>query len=193
MTLSPLVSRIAALALLLLVSWLIWTVFAAPLIGGLAEDRQSIARSEQLLARYDQVEAMVPELQQRLKTLRADQAGMDAFIQGANPALMTAKLQASAQQITAAADVQLRSSRTLPLAAEGNFSRLGLELELTASAGGLQHLLYDLESAKPMIFVDRLSISVPEGGTTAKAPDGQSALNISIRVLSYAQATRTAP
>ena len=193
MTFSPMISRLTAVALLVATLWMVWLALIAPLLDGLERDRESIAHSRQLAARYAQSAALLPKLQQRLEALRAARAGQRSFLEGTNPALMTAALQASTQQLAKTADVGLRSSRTLPAAKDGDFEQIGLDLELTASAAGLQHLLYDLETAEPVIFVQKLSVRVPENGAATMAADGQPALAVSLRVFSYARSNRKAP
>jgi general secretion pathway protein M len=184
-SLSPPVSRLAALTLLAFVCWGAGTLLAA-LLESLARDRESAARSRMLLARYSQLEADVPALQRQLAALR-DSASAKAFVADAASGLRVAEMQGAAQKMASAAGATLRSSRTLPHTVEEGFNSLGIELELVASSPVLVRLLHAVETAEPMILVDRLAVQVPENGAGGKTADGQPQLNVSLRLLSYAR------
>jgi hypothetical protein len=185
-SLSPPVSRLAALTLLVLLGWAVPTLLVAPLLESVARDRESAARSRMLLARYGQLEASVPTLQRRLAAFR-DSASAKAFLPDAPPGLRVAEMQGAAQKMAAAAGATLRSSRTLPQTAEEGFNSLGVELDLAASPSALAGLLHAIETAEPMILVDRLAVQVPENGAGAKTADGQPQLNVNLRLVSYAR------
>jgi len=184
-SLSPPVSRLAALALLAFVCWGVGTLLAA-LLDSVERDRESAARSRMLLARYSQLEANVPALQRQLAAFR-DSASAKAFVADAASGLRVAEMQGAAQKMASAAGAALRSSRTLPQTVEEGFNSLGIELELVASSSVLVRLLHAVETAEPMILVDRLAVQVPENGAGAKTADGQPQLNVSLRLVSYAR------
>jgi hypothetical protein len=185
--LSPSLSRLAALTLLVLLCWVVGTVMVEPLLELVARDRESAARSRMLLARYGQLEASVPALQRQLEAFR-DSASAKAFLPDAASGLRVAEMQGATQKMASAAGVTLRSSRTLPQTVEEGFNALGVELDLVASTGALAGLLHAIETAEPMILVDRLAVQVPENGAGAKTADGQPQLNVSLRLVSYARA-----
>jgi len=184
--LSPPLSRLAALTLLLMLCWAAGTLLVAPLLELIDRDRESAAHSRMLLARYRQLEASLPALRRRLEVLRSS-TGAKAFLPDTAPGLGAAEMQGVVQKLVSSAGATLRSSRTLPHTLEEGFSRLGVELELIASAAALAALLHAMETAEPVILVDRLAVQVPENGAGAATPDGQPLLNVSLRVVSYGQ------
>jgi general secretion pathway protein M len=177
--------RLAALAILLGLIWLGWTIVVGPVLDNIAQDSTSIAQSRQTLVEYEKLKSELPSLEQRLKEIRASGADTSGFLDGPNPAMIAAKLQGDVQQIAAAAEVALRSSQTLPPAKEGRFRRVGLQLELGATPAGLQRLLHNIETATPALFVQKLSIRLPEDGTAPSAPDGQPQLTIRLELCGY--------
>jgi general secretion pathway protein M len=185
-TVSPPVSRLAALTLLVFVCWFAATLIAAPLLESIERDRESAARSRLLLARYNQLEADVPALQRQLASLR-DSATAKAFLPDAASGLRVAEMQGALQKMASTAGATLRSSRTLPQTAEEGYYSVGVELELAATSPVLAGLLHSIETAEPIILVDRLAVQVPENGAGAKTADGQPQLNVSLRVVSYAR------
>lgn len=188
MTLARPISRLLAVALLFATFWILSTMVLAPLIRRVIEERQEAANNWSLLARYRQLEASLPTLQRRRDELSAS-AGSRIFLQGTSPALMTAELQSTAQRLVSSAGVTLRSNRTMPLSSEGGYDRVGVELDIAASTAGLNALLYAIEMAEPAVFVERLTVQVPESGAGAKTADGQPQLSIGMRLHSYARPT----
>ena len=186
MSVSPAISRVAAFTLLAFVCWAAGTLVAAPLIESIERDRASAAHARMLLARYGRLEADVPALQRQLAALR-DSASAKAFLPDAASGLRVAEMQGALAKMASAAGAALRSSRTLPQTAEEGFASLGVELDLVASASVLAGLLHAIETAEPMILVDRLAVQVPENGAGAKTADGEPQLNVSLRVISYAR------
>ena len=159
---------------------------AVPLVQRIARERDHAASTWTLLARYRQLEASLPDLQRQLDGLRTFASGK-AFLQVKSPALMTAEMQSTTQKLASSAGVTLRSIRTLPLTSEEGFSRVGVDLDLTASIVTLNALLHSVEIAEPAIFVERLAVQVPESGIGSTSTDGQPLLSINLRLNSYAQ------
>lgn len=186
MMLSRPVSRLAALALLFAFCWALTTLWAIPLGHFIAGERADAANARGLLARYRQLESSLPSLQRQLDILRTSADGK-AFLLGKSPSLMAAEMQGVAQKLVSSAGVTLHSSRTLPAAVEEGFDRIGVDLDMSGSTAALMTLLYDVEAAEPAIFVERLTVQVPESGVGVRAADGQPLLNVRLRLNSYAQ------
>jgi len=186
MMLSPPVSRLVAVSLLFATGWFVVSFVAMPLIDQIQVDRESIAHSRLLLARYKQLEDGLPDVQKALDEL--DSTSNDrALLATAPPAVMSASLQQTTQGLVAAAGATLRSSRTLPPTTENGFHRVGLNLDVAASTMALTSLLHSVAAAEPVILVEHMVVEVPENDTAAKAPDGQPALGVSLRLASYAR------
>jgi general secretion pathway protein M len=180
----PLLRRIAAIMLFLAMLSIAWSLMIAPVMTGIAEDYETIAESRQLLARYERVAAGLPKLEQRVMEIRTSD-GLKGLLVGTNPTLASAKLQTDVQQLTAAAGINLRTSQTLPPQDEGGFRRVGFRLELQTDAAGLLRLLYTIETATPSLFIDNLSIRVPESGPHAPEGDSPSLLAVQLQVFGY--------
>lgn len=188
MMLSRPISRLAALSLAAGLCWMMWALAVSPLLDGIAADRADIAQARTLLARYSRLEADLPAMQKRLDALRSG-SGKGLLVNTA-PALLTAEMQGTAQRLASSAGVSLRSSRTLPQTTERGLERVGVELDLSASTNGLAALLHAIAASEPTILVDRLAVQVAESSDTAiKAPDGQPAVGVTLRLISYARST----
>jgi Type II secretion system (T2SS), protein M subtype b len=157
----------------------------APLVLSIERDNASIAQSARLLDDYDRLQAELPTLEKRLKEIHTSNIGTTGFLEGATPALVAAKLQADVQQIANAAQVAVRSSQTVPPAKEAGLRRIGLQLELGATPAGLQQLLHRIGMSTPALFVERLTVRLPEDGTVLAAPDGQPQLTVHLELCGY--------
>lgn len=187
MTLSPLTSRIVAWGLLANVCWVIGRFVVLPLLIQIGDDREAIARSQQLLARYRQLEASLPDTQAQLAELRGRVGTNKYFLVSSSPAQMAAEMQGSVQRLVSGAGATLRSSRTIAPSVEKGFDRFGVDLEMTAANSTLANVLRAIALAEPVILVERMLVQVPENGTTSTTSEGQPSLAITLRLVSYGQ------
>jgi hypothetical protein len=174
-----------ALALLFAFCWITVNAVVVPSIQWIAHEREEATSAVSLLARYRQLEASLPALEEQLDRLKASNDSK-AFLQGKPPALMTAEMQSIAQRLVSTAGVTLRSSRTLPVTSEEGFDRASVELDMTASIAALTMLLHSVEASEPVLLVDRLVVRVPESGAVTNAAEGQPLLSVNVRLNSYA-------
>jgi len=193
MTISPLISRLAALTILGVAVLLLWNLFAVPLANRLVADRQRLAVARMQMTRYAELTQALPAMRAELAHLKEGSAEQAMFFHGSNPTLLSAEFQQALQRIVASTGADVGSSQTMPAHQEGGLMRLGLQLTLSTDAAGLQHLLYAIETASPVIVVDRLAVRVPESGIAmASAPDGQPGMGIALDLAAYAKPTLAA-
>lgn len=183
------VQRGIAVALALGAILFIWAVGVVPVFTKIAADRAAIGQAQLMLARASVVDETLPVLEKRLATARRVGALDPGFLMGTNPEIVAAQLQDTVRQIAGAAGVSLRSSQTLDPTPEAGFLRIGLTLELGASAAGLERVLYQLETAQPRLFVDQFSVRLPEDGSAPIGPDGQPQFTVRLTVSGYQRGT----
>lgn len=157
MHLTPKQSKAAALTILLLVLVIVVSAIAIPL--WLLNRRYDIAVDDAAarLARYSRVVGMRDGLQQKameIKTLEAT----NHFLKSASPALAAAELQEQAKVILDANGGKLNSIQILPHKDEGLYRQVSVSLQLTAPLSAVKAMLYALESVRPYLFVDNISI-----------------------------------
>ena len=185
MTLSPLTSRIVAWGLLANLCWVTGRFLVFPLLAQISEDRESINRSQQLLARYRQLEATLPGIQGQLAELRGRNANNKYFLTSSSPALVAAELQDAVQKLVSGSRATLRGSRTLSPTVEKGFDRFGVDFEITASNSILTALLRSIAMAEPVLLIERMLVQVPENGTTPATSDGQPSMAVTFRLVAY--------
>jgi hypothetical protein len=183
-------SRIAALALALLLAWPV-LVLAQFLGGQVALDRARIARAEAVLDKDS-------ALGRRMAVDSRATARAQAFVHSlawtldrSSPELLSAQLQRLVESMAARDSAVVASFRTVAPTTEQGLARVGLELDIEASLPALQKLLHDMEASRPGIFVDRLSVQVPESGSLSQGSDGQDRLSVALRLAVYGVGART--
>jgi len=181
-----LLSRTAALLLLLAGTWSAWAFVEAPMLASVAADRH---RMQLLHAALSEPAATASQA----LGLRAEEQRLHSFVHAlswsldrSSPELLSAQLQRSVEGLAAGAGANVASSRTLPVQPEGGLVRIGLNFEVQATLPALQTLLIQIDRARPRIFIDRLTVQVAEGGGPAKGADGQGELGVVMQVGIYA-------
>jgi hypothetical protein len=166
--------------------WGLWSLLEAPMLASVAADRAAMAAER---ASLTDARAGMNETAQ----LRSDLARVTAFVDSASwdldrstPELLAAQLQRTIENAASAAGAAVSSSRTLPAAQDGGFSRIGLDFELQTTLPSLQTMLLRLDTARPRVFVDRLTVQVPEAGDTTTGADGQRELAVTLRIAIFA-------
>ncbi len=151
-------SRAAALSLVVFVIGAVVVLFVLPLIEAYRETDESIEQASDQLARYQHISETFPQLQAQLDKLTRRQFKYGVYLAGATDALAAAGLQEAVSAKIEKNGGRLRSIQILPVKTEGNFKRVAVRVQLTATLGSLVRLFYDLEAGKPFAFIDNLDI-----------------------------------
>ena len=124
MTLSPAVSKSAALALLFGVLAAAWLMLVQPLILSFFEHSAAIERSREMLARYQGLASTKSELDSSLQALQAAQKSEERLLRGGSAQLVGAKLQNSVKEFIEQSGGALTSMQVLPVREEEGFQRI---------------------------------------------------------------------
>ncbi|MCU0971958.1 MAG: type II secretion system protein GspM [Gammaproteobacteria bacterium] len=118
--------------------------------------RLEVARSQ--LERFQRLAAQLPGLRAQAAQLREQDPLAPYLVQAANDALAAAELQERLKAITLGHAGRILSTRVLKGAADGPFERVVVEARLEISLEGLQDLLYEIDTKKPYLFIEELSV-----------------------------------
>lgn len=191
--LSPPVSRVVAVGLLLLIPAMLYGFLIAPLWDHYLEGTERVARLRLVMERGLIAQRQRDELIAQVSELRSRPNAGGDFLRGDNEAIIGAALQDQIKQFVEAARGELSSTQVLPGRDEGQFRRISVRAQMGTDAAGLQRLIYDIEAHVPYLFVDNLRIRAPisrvndrrpEGGS-AEGPDGSEKLVIVFDVYGY--------
>jgi general secretion pathway protein M len=148
-----LAALIAALALAVL-----WVGIAAPLAGWysglLAAERQEIARGDALRQSLPALRAAAAAAAKQ-----ADANGI--LLAGGSDAIAGANLQADLQGLAAQNGTSLDSIAMVPAQQTGAMRRIGVQVSITATWPVLIAFLGAIDSARPRMIVDQLTVTSP--------------------------------
>lgn len=185
MSLPPWFNRLLALALLLLMLALpLWLVLA-PLIGlfsNLGDQRSSL---EVQLERDERLASKLPQLRAKIEQFRSESDPEAALWTAETASLAAAAMQTLVMQSASTYQVQVTTAQTLPVLMDRELEKIAVVVDLTATLGGLQQLLYALESHVPALFIQSLSIRSQNPGVTQMAPPSEPILDIRTEIVGY--------
>ena len=156
--LSPPVSRLLALAILVGVVGGLYYGMVEPLLSNYASSRSSIGQLQDTLARYQRAARKLAPRQAELAALKQRQSAQDGFLQGANDTLVAAQIQNRIKALADANRGELRSTQVLPAQDEGKLRRITVRGQMSTSLPAALRVFYGLESAYPLLFLDNVDL-----------------------------------
>ncbi|MBK6323754.1 type II secretion system protein GspM [Candidatus Aalborgicola defluviihabitans] len=165
--LNPLQSKLAALAILLLILALVVCAIAVPI--WLLNRRYDLAVDDAAnrLQRYSKIVGMRDGLQKKTIEIKALESARH-FLKSASPALAAAELQELVKAILDENGGKLTSIQILPHKDDGQYRQVSVVLQFNAPLSAVKAMLHALESAHPYLFVDNLQMRVANPLVQAK-------------------------
>src|SRR5262245_46505211 len=163
MNLSIWTSRAAAIVFLIAVLVAFQFIIGQPLIHSFVANRESIAQSQAILMKYQELNASRGEVGGRLRRLKVAQENEGRLLSGQNAQLVGAKLQNRLKQLLDANNATLGSMQLLTVREEEGFQRVSMAVVLKASIDALQSILYEIENQSPYFFVEKLELRQERG------------------------------
>ena len=152
------IHRLVALALLVVVLFAGYMLIDRFVIGRYKFYQDNISQLQDRLQRYENMLSMREDLEERLQQIKQDNSIDVYYLQQSSSVLAAADLQ---QQVKSAVENNggnLVSTQILPVSDEGMFSKVAIRVQMTGDTEALQKTLYDLESARPLLFIDDLQV-----------------------------------
>ena len=117
-----------------------------------------IASGMAQLGRYRHLIATLPGLRDELERVNSNQEFKAFYFDAPTPALAGAELQRKVQDIVTAAKGRLISTQLLPEEKEEQPARVRLRVQIQGATDTLLEVLYQLDEARPFLFVEQLSV-----------------------------------
>ena len=159
-----------------------------PLITAHAGTRATIDQATALLQRYHALGEQRARLADQVSENERFVADSGSYLAGRSDVLAAAALYERVGSVLERADGELRSTQVLPAQA----AKTGVPLRLTAlkirfiiDIDGLRDALYELETGKPYLFIEELSIQRPDTSNPV------SALDVSLTIGGYTEAKQS--
>jgi general secretion pathway protein M len=170
LSLSPVVSRTLALAILAALLLLLVTGVVQPVLTLYTDARQSEAQLGAAIARARPLAGELDALRAEAERLKARRQTAIGVLKSPNESLAAAELQDRLKSSVDAVRGELHSIQLLPARDEDKFRRITLRARVSADLPGLQRLFYELESSTPLVFLDNVEVrAIPRQGIAGGA------------------------
>lgn len=189
--LSPGISRFAAVGLLLLTLFGLLFYGLAPLVNAYSQRADEIAMQTRRLDTMRNLLANQNQVEEELKRLETLNREGEIFFKGAKPAIASAKLRELVSDMVKDSGGVLVSTQEYETAPLDTASSIGLRLQFTGDTDNLADFLFRLENARPLIFVEDLSVNSTRRRSRSSARVRRStraaraSLSVSLNIFGY--------
>jgi general secretion pathway protein M len=156
-------AAVGVLGLLLLAGWF---GIAQPMAWLWTGDAEADQAAADRLARLTALAQRRPVFAEQVRSLQKALADPALLWSGSSPALISAAVQAQLRQVISAAGGSVRSTTELPVVPEHGLLRVSLRVDAEGTVETLQRTLHAVEAATPILIVDDLMVTAPDGGST---------------------------
>jgi Tfp pilus assembly protein PilO len=168
---TPIISRLAAVLLLITAIFAVYTLLVEPILSGYSETGRQMEEARDQLARFERAAAMRPALAKRIEDFEEQRRSQGHFLTGGTDALAAAGLQDQVQGLIIEKGGTLQSIQPMPGVAEQGFTRITLRLQMAGTTETLFDVLYALESGNPILFIDHIEIQSRDSLRTGSDAD----------------------
>lgn len=178
--------RVLALGLLAGVLTAVWFAAVMPYLGLRAYYREHIIDLRERLQQYQRIATSRQHYERRLVELKASSQLAARLLDEKTPALASAALQRTVQEMIRDSGGRLNSVQAVPPPEDaGAVVPVTLRLALQGSSEVLRSLLYRIEGGRRLLFVDTLSLHARGGTTWHGHGHGRESLDIRIDLTGY--------
>lgn len=183
--------QVVALAILAALLIGAFAAVAIPLKAHIDSLEETIAARQSVLARYRTALSAAHSAQTMTANPVPDEAGR-LFLEGSIISIALAGLQSTLNTIAADAGVRYRSQTTLPLRDDGDLKLVGVQANFSGTIDTVQQMLHAVETARPLLFIDSLSLRAtggapqlgnPQSSDDPAAPGEKRSLDVQLGVL----------
>jgi general secretion pathway protein M len=129
---------------------------------------QEIASLDDRIAHYHRLVQTLPLLQTELERVRSNKDVENYYFEAKTPALAGAEVQRRVQQMVESAGGQVTSTQLLPAQKDEQPPKVRVRTQIKGNTDMLLDVLYQIEQARPFLFVDQLSVRAPPQRRTAQ-------------------------
>lgn len=180
-----LLSRLLAVGLLVLLLAGAYLIGIDPLVTTYRVNEMAIAESQALLGRLGVIATGQHDLEQRVHELTELHASEPYYLTRETDALAAVELQDRVSEAINKNGGTIRSIQPLQTEKEDEFQRVTLRVQLTTTIESLFHIIYELETTQPFLFLDNVEIKARPPRVTADSQAGELPLTITLDLYGY--------
>lgn len=185
-TLSKYQSRYLALGLFVVAVSLVVAAMCWPWLATHASQAAELEHKQRQIAVYSGLAASEGSMQQQLTSLQRRNPAAGFYVTGETPALASARMQQYVRQVVDQNGGELISTQVKG-GDEGTENSTSLSVHLRTDMGSLPQILYMLESGKPLLFLDNMTISARLVRATSAGSPPRVSLDMNFDVTGYLQ------
>lgn len=179
--------RIFALLLLLLCVALVVAAIVVPVANAIASYDEEIDELQFQLLRYKKIAAGKSKVEAQIKQLKELSGNENQFSNRETPALASADLQQLIKKAVLNVGGTLVSTQVVPETEDEHLVKISVVVRMTGNMQALRDVLYELETASPMLIVNNLTLRPGPGRRDRKTrklmPSNE--LNVNFDVSGY--------
>lgn len=177
----PLLRRALALAILVALPLMIWVAAVQPLINLVADRQREITDLSDRLARLKAAIARIPELKRSEAAAQQRLQAAGGIWTGTSEAALAAEMQNRLREAVSATKGVVKSTSQLRGADEQGLQTARIRFTVEGTLDTVQRTLSVIETARPVMFVDSLTIVAP----ATFPPDKPPQLGLDMEVVGY--------
>ena len=168
--LKPRERRVVALGLLLALVMIVIFALLIPYVARYNHYLNAIEDQQFRLERLHAAAAQLPELEAEIRGLRAEDMARGYLLEQGTPSLAAAQVQELVGRMVNTHGGEVRSMQVGRPLDEQGFTRVSVTVRMATNGDELADLLADLESRRPLMFVDNVQIRLLRQRTRRRGP-----------------------
>jgi len=178
--------RVLAVSIAVLLVFGVWAAVARPLIAMVTDRQHDIATLTERLATLRRAIARIPSLEQQDASLDARLDAGGRVWPDASDAATAALMQDRLGQAIRREGGVVRSASTIQGKDEGGLHSVRVRFSIEGTLETVERTLYAVQTAKPAMFVDSMTITAPSSVSRDRAPR----LGLDVEVVGYIRTVR---
>ncbi len=191
LTLTPVQSRVLAIALLLTVLAVLAVLVYVPWQQAHRHYDTVIEDRLDRTARYLRIAAQRKNVEANISLIKQRDAGR-FYLKASAPALAAAEVQQIAQAIIEANEISVESTQIAAHKDDGQRRKVAVSYRLRGSLPAVQKALYELETAMPYFYVDKLVVRASVGRGFTSTPGVEPDILVQFDLYAFARVAKPA-
>jgi len=177
--------RLLALAILLIVLCIIYSITVVPVLIANQHYRETIAGMESRLAQLQRAAAIGTSLQPQYEQLMRWKETDSHYLKSNSAALAAAELQRLIKRIAVAQYAEVLSTQILTASQEQDLNRISLKVRIRGTLEKIVQVFYAIETSEPFMFLDNISVRAKSGRRGRSKIPAPQRLDVDLELIGY--------
>ncbi|MBF0384011.1 MAG: hypothetical protein HQL69_23585 [Magnetococcales bacterium] len=155
---TPTLSRLLAITLVLVIIKLSWSLLIAPYKKTYHSQQEQIASTQKTIKEAQQKSAQQEQLENIKKHLEDTRGSNSRVFTGESASIIAAKLQDIVKSLVESNGSTQTSSQILRLENINEFQKLGVKIKIETNLRAIRKIFYELENYSKLLIIDKIEI-----------------------------------